>query len=82
MRISAIVVLSVLACVATANAQDNPYHITEAEKTACLPDAMRLCSSAYPDETKLVTCMTANRKFLGANCAAVFKAGKKDRGMQ
>lgn len=67
---------------AAAQTATDPYHITEAEKAACTSDAMRLCSDAYPDEGKLLTCMTANRKSLGAGCASAFKAGKKERGLR
>lgn len=63
-------------------AQGSSYHITEAEKAACTPDAQRLCLSAYPDETKLLTCMTANQRSLSAGCAVVFKAGKRERGLR
>lgn len=77
-----LVVGSVAACTQGAGAQDRTYHITEAEKAACMPDAQRFCSGAYPDESKLLTCMTANQQSLTANCAAVFKAGKKERGLR
>ena len=69
-------------CTGLANAQDRSYHITEAEKAACTPDAQRFCSAAYPDEGKLLTCMTANQQSLSAGCAIVFKAGKKERGLR
>ena len=76
-----VIVASVI-CASQVNAQDQSYHITEAEKAACMPDAQRFCSGAYPDEGKLLTCMTANQKSLSAGCVVVFKAGKKERGLR
>ena len=73
--------LTVCAC-RGADAQDRSYHITEAEKAACTSDAQRFCSGTYPDEGKLLTCMTANQQSLSAGCAVVFKAGKKERGLR
>lgn len=70
------------ACAYQADAQERSYHITEAEKAACTSDAQRFCSAAYPDEGKLLTCMTANERSLSAGCAVVFKAGKKERGLR
>ena len=60
-------------------AQQNAYHITEQEKAACTADAERLCSSAYPDENKLLTCMKAAQAQLTPSCSVVFRAGLKRR---
>ena len=57
------------------------YHITPAERAACMSDAERLCSSAYPDEGKMIVCMQANEKSLTASCSVVFKAGMRKRGL-
>ena len=57
------------------------FHITEAEKAACMQDAERLCASAYPDERQLLACMKVNRESLGPNCLPVFEAGLKQRGL-
>lgn len=77
-----LVFVGVAACEYRAHAQDRSYHITEAEKAACTSDAERFCSGTYPDESKLLTCMTANQQSLSAGCAVVFKAGKKERGLR
>ncbi len=82
MRLAVPALFGVFLCITAVNAQENTFNITEAEKTACAPDALRLCSSTYPDEGKLLTCMTANRQSLSATCAAVFKAGKRERGLR
>lgn len=58
----------------------DPLHITPAEKAACSADAMRLCSSTYPDENRLLACMSANRASLGPTCLKAFDAGVKRRG--
>ena len=60
-------------------AQSDPYRITDNEKAACTTDAIRLCSDAYPDEHKLLTCMAANRVSLSQSCRVVFDAGVKRR---
>lgn len=60
-------------------AQSDPYRITSAEKAACTNDAIRLCSDAYPDENKLLSCMAENRASLTTGCAVVFEAGLKRR---
>ena len=65
--------------VASAHAQSDQYHITAAEQAACFSDASRLCSDAYPDEEKLLSCMTRNQSSLSSGCAFVFKAGLKRR---
>ena len=81
-RVAAFAFFGCLVLVQTVDAQVNPYHITEAERAACTPDAVRLCSSAYPDESKLLSCMTSHKKSLGENCAVIFEAGKKTRGLR
>ena len=63
-----------------ANAADT-FHLSETEKAACTSDAQRLCSSAYPDEQRLLVCMKANRASLGQTCLPVFDAGLKRRGL-
>ena len=80
--VASVACLALCALAAPVSAQDDTYHISEAEKAACTSDAQRFCADAYPDEGKLLTCMTANQRSLGANCAAVFKAGKKQRGLR
>ena len=67
--------------VVAAHAQGDTFHITPEEQAACMDDATRLCSAAYPDETKLLTCMRQNMHSLTGNCAVVFKAGLKRRHM-
>ena len=58
---------------------EDPFHLTEGEKAACTDDAVRLCSSAYPDQHKLLACMKANRTLLSATCQPIFDAGIKRR---
>lgn len=65
---------------AYAGARD-PFHITAAEKSACMSDAVALCSSAYPDEHRLLSCMRANRPSLSSVCLRAFDAGLRRRHM-
>ena len=63
----------------TGMSQSDGYHITAAEKAACTADATRLCFNTYPDENKLLSCMTANRTSLTQACLVVFDAGLRRR---
>ena len=69
----------VLACSVSAAHAADKYHVTEQERAACTDDAARLCSSAFPDEDKLLVCMKTNRDALSANCLVAFDAGVKRR---
>ena len=60
-------------------AQDDKYHVTQAEKAACTSDAMRLCSQTYPDEDRLFVCLKQNRDSLTQACRVAFDAGVKRR---
>ena len=55
------------------------YQITAEEMSACGSDAIALCSSAYPDESKLLSCLKTNRVSLSATCRPVFDAGVRRR---
>lgn len=55
------------------------YQITAEEMSACGSDAIALCSYAYPDETKLLSCMKSNRLNLSPTCRPVFEAGIRRR---
>ena len=55
------------------------FQITAEEMSACGSDAIELCSSAYPDEQKLLYCMKLNRVSLSATCRPVFDAGVRRR---
>ena len=71
--------LGILTSSVVALAQTDTYKITDAEKAACTGDAMRLCASAYPSESKLLACMIANKGSLTPTCLTVFNAGLKRR---
>ena len=60
-------------------AQGDKYRITDAEKAACTPDAVRLCSQTYPDEDRLLACMKQNREALSQPCRVALDAGVKRR---
>ena len=76
------VVLIGFLCAGTAVAApaiEDPYHLTELERSACTDDAVRLCANAYPDPQALLACMKANRPSLSPVCLPVFDAGLKKR---
>jgi hypothetical protein len=48
--------------------------ITAADRSACTPDALKLCAAAMPDVTRVTACMMAHRSELSAACRAVVAA--------
>src|SRR3978361_1649056 len=74
----AAIVISIATAVCAATVKDK-YGITAEEQSACKPDAVRLCSSAYPDEDQLLTCMKRNRYNLSDRCSPVFEDGIRKR---
>ena len=71
----------ILALPLPAAAQDK-YQVTVEEKAACQEDAAKLCSTAYPDEDALLTCMKSNVGRLTTGCRSTFVAGLRRRGAQ
>jgi hypothetical protein len=49
---------------------------TQADASACMGDAFRLCSAAIPDRARVAQCLNDNRRKLSPACAAVFKRGR------
>ena len=80
-RLASLWAFAIVLALSQAHAQTGKYQITEAEKAACTPDAEKLCSAAYPDEDKLLSCMKANRRALTSECRVAFDAGLKKRGL-
>ena len=80
MRLSALYLGLMIGAVPLSSlAAEDKYHITAEEKAACSSDALRLCSEAYPDEDKLLSCMKQNHESLSAMCRVAFDAGRKRR---
>lgn len=50
----------------------NAFPVTAAQRAACMPDAMRLCSSEIPDVDRVIACMRANHARVSASCRATF----------
>lgn len=75
------ILFTVLGTSASGHAQDK-YQVSDAERVACQDDAVRLCSTAYPDEDALLTCMRANVAKLTRTCHSTFVAGLQKRGLQ
>ncbi len=57
------------------------FHITPEEQAACQVDATTLCSSVFPDEDALITCMRSNVHNLTPTCRRTFTAGLQRRHM-
>jgi hypothetical protein len=66
-------VLAALLCVTTASAQEN--HGTPEQRTACAPDAFRLCSSYIPDAARVENCLRQRTADLSDACRSVFEQG-------
>jgi hypothetical protein len=45
----------------------------------CRGDVMRLCLTAVPDRTAIVSCMKVNRASLSAGCRSVFDGGTRGK---
>ena len=67
---------------ARADAIENKYQVTDAEKAACGSDAVSLCGDAGEDEDKLLACMKGKRADLSAGCRPVFDEGLRRRGLR
>ena len=52
---------------------------TLAQRLACTPDAMRLCSAEMPNAQAVKTCMIANKGKLSARCLATFPIERASR---
>jgi hypothetical protein len=48
---------------------------SDAERQACTPDAMRLCSEFIPDVAKVTSCMMAKRAQLSDACRVAMAGG-------
>jgi hypothetical protein len=49
---------------------------TQEQRTACEPDAIRLCEKYIPDIDRIRTCMAHNRRYLTPECRAQFGGGQ------
>ena len=81
---AACLVACLVPSIATAQEASRPalrdkYHVTAEERAACSQDAVRLCSSAYPDEDALIVCMKASHAQLSPQCQTAFDTGLKRR---
>jgi hypothetical protein len=68
-RTGRITLVAAFSLTAVASAQA----VTAEQRSACTPDAIRLCSSEIPDVAKVTACMKANQANLGARCRAAFQ---------
>jgi hypothetical protein len=50
---------------------------TPEQRTACEPDAMRLCNQYVPDAQRVSACMSHYRRYLSPACRAVFGGGQR-----
>lgn len=55
----------------------NAFEVTAAQRVACMPDAMRLCSSEIPDVGRVIACMRANHARVSATCRATFSTSTR-----
>lgn len=50
---------------------------TASERSACMGDAFKFCSSDIPDVSKIEACLSQNRASLTPACAAEFQPAQK-----
>ncbi len=67
MRVCALSILLLLAGTSLAAAY------TQADASACTPDAFRLCARYIPDAGAIEACLRANRQSLSRACSVVFQ---------
>jgi hypothetical protein len=74
---SIIAIILALSCgPAAAMGEYSPGQYTEPtgeQKEACMPDAFKFCSAAFPDHLKIVECLVKNKAHLSPTCRAVIK---------
>lgn len=68
-----IAVVAALLCATPVAAQEN--HGTPEQRTACAPDAFRLCAGYIPDPTRVEQCLRQNKSDLSDACRSVFEQG-------
>jgi hypothetical protein len=66
-----IAVVAALLCATTAAAQEDRG--TPEQRTACAPDAFRLCAGYIPDPTGVERCLRQNKSDLSDACRSVFE---------
>lgn len=49
---------------------------TAAQRSACMSDAMSLCSSVLMNMDRVLSCLSAKKSQLSAGCRSQFDAGK------
>jgi len=54
----------------TSSAADG-FRVSQAQRAACMPDAMRLCREALPNLRQVVMCFLGKRAKLSHGCNAV-----------
>lgn len=63
---------SVLALSSTASSSgERTLRVSAAQRSACMPDAMRLCREAMPNIRQVVMCFLGKRAKLSHGCNAV-----------
>jgi hypothetical protein len=53
---------------------------SDAERQACTPDAMRLCSDVIPDVTRVTACMKAKYSQLSEPCRVAMRGTPSGKG--
>jgi hypothetical protein len=51
--------------------KDRTIQVSEAERAACMPDAVRLCRNALPNVYKVLVCFRNHRSKISSGCNAV-----------
>jgi hypothetical protein len=51
--------------------KERTIRVSESERAACMPDAMKLCRSALPNVYKVLVCFRNHRSKISSGCNAV-----------
>lgn len=62
-----------------AAAQQPQQQWSQEQRTACEPDAMRLCNQYVPDVQRVSACMSHYRRYLSPACRAMFDRGRSKK---
>lgn len=71
-RVTRVVVAGLLGLAAAAvPLKAQAFEVTDEQRSACMGDAFRLCSSEIPDVDRVLVCMRLHKASLSDHCRAV-----------
>jgi len=68
---AALLVITAAEFSSSAAAKERTIRVSESERSACMPDAVRLCREALPNVYKVLVCFRSHRAKISSGCNAV-----------